>query len=371
VSFLQKNDDLKKYSIIDTRQFKDPEVLDKVLNLASEMEELSDLSDNWIRNNELHDSEKDRLVELREKLYLSDYPRKPIMVSLFVQPSTRTSFSFTSAMKRIGGDVFGSENAKDFSSFAKGESIEDAAEVIGGYGDVIVMRHPGDENHPGNKVAVNFANSCPIPVINAGAGTDQHPTQSLLDVYTIRKEKSRLNDLNVAFIGDLKNGRTVRSLIYLLAQHSNNKIDLVSTDDYTLKLDMKEWLREKSPKTGIKFYEYDIDNVVDVLRNADVVYMTRLQKEYETGRTDAANNSAYILTPKHVSEMNKDSIIMHPLPRVDEIDPAVDDDPRSKYFEQAKNGLYTRMALLNMVLTEKHGITDWEYDSEKAANSYK
>ena len=333
--------DLRSKSIIDTRQFKNPDVLSKVLDLAEKMEEYCRLGDEYkafmitgkfgneddieykeslkyeyekdFKNNYTFDSYlelkrgatlgklKIKYKKLKKELTFDNFLEKPIMVSFFAQPSTRTRFSFESAITRLGGNLFGSENAAEFSSFAKGESIEDAAQIMSGYGDVIVMRHKGDEKHPGNKVAVDFAYNSRVPVINAGAGTDQHPTQSLLDVYTIRKELGKLEGLNVAFIGDLKNGRTVRSLTYLLAQQNGNKLFFVSTSNYQLELDIKGWLREKMDKTGVRFNEIDVNDekeVMKVLSDSDVIYMTRLQKEYEKDRPGSADRSAFVLKPE-------------------------------------------------------------------------
>ena len=373
---MDKFDDLYRQSIVDTRQFKNPETLSKVLDLAQKMEALCKLGDEYKfmqmtgRSKEKLEETRSMLEPLEKELCFDKFPRKPIMISLFAQPSTRTRLSFESAMLRLRGEVFGSENAAEFSSFVKGETIEDAANVMGRYGDVVVMRHKGDEKHPGNKVAVDFANSCPAPMINAGAGTDQHPTQSLLDVYTIRKEIGRLDNLKVAFVGDLRNGRTVRSLVFLLAQQKNNELYFVSTDDYQLRLDMKVWLREKMRKTGVRFFEMGVSSLETILEDIDVMYVTRLQKEYEEGRENAAQSSAFMIKKKHLEKMKNSAIVMHPLPRIDEIATDVDSDRRAAYFRQAQNGLYVRMALLHMVITGNHGITGWEYNPEIAKKSY-
>jgi aspartate carbamoyltransferase catalytic subunit len=262
-----------------------------------------------------------------------------IMASLFYEPSTRTRFSFESAMARLGGSILTTENAKEFSSASKGESLYDSTSVMCGYADLIVMRH----NEPGSaKVAADVST---VPVINAGDGSGQHPTQALLDLYTIKDSFSAIDGLTIAMVGDLKYGRTVRSLSYLLTKYSNIKIYYVSPSVCRMDDDLKAYL------TRYEIEWIEEDSLDKVLPLVDCVYMTRIQKERfpdPEGYEKAAGK--YILDIENVKLMKKNSIIMHPLPRVDEISQEVDKDPRAQYFQQAKNGLFIRMALLYLLL---------------------
>jgi aspartate carbamoyltransferase catalytic subunit len=262
-----------------------------------------------------------------------------IMASLFYEPSTRTRFSFESAMKRLDGDILTTENARQFSSVAKGETIEDTTRIMAGYADVIVMRH----YEAGS--AEKAARISPVPVINAGDGAGQHPTQALLDLYTLKDNFEGLDGLRIAMVGDLKYGRTVRSLCYLLTKYSDIRIHFVSPTVCAMEDDIKEYLDRYRVSWSD---ETDLDRVIP---EVDCVYMTRIQKErfvVPEEYTEAAGK--YVLDVDKVRRMKANAIIMHPLPRVDEIPPEVDDDPRAKYFEQAKNGLYIRMALLYLLL---------------------
>ncbi len=264
---------------------------------------------------------------------------KTIMASLFYEPSTRTRFSFESAMHRLGGSVITTENAREFSSFAKGESLEDSIRILGGYADLIVMRH----NEIG--AAKRAAEISPVPVINGGDGAGQHPTQALLDLYTLYRAFRRIEGLRVAMVGDLRYGRTVRSLAYLLSKYSGVKLWFVAPPVSQMHHDIKSYLE----KRGVDWEEND--NLDHVLTMVDCVYMTRIQKErfLDVKEFEQANNR-YRLTPDNIKHMDPDAIIMHPLPRVGEIDAAVDADPRARYFEQARNGLWVRMALILYVL---------------------
>ncbi|MDX2454210.1 aspartate carbamoyltransferase [Desulfosarcina sp.] len=262
-----------------------------------------------------------------------------IMASLFYEPSTRTRFSFESAMLRLGGAVITTENAREFSSAAKGESLSDSTRIMNGYADVIVMRH----NEAGSAARASEI-SC-IPVINAGDGAGQHPTQALLDMYTIMDAFPEKNSLKIAMVGDLRYGRTVRSLSYLLTKYENVEIIFVSPPVCKMEGDIKAYL----DKNNVPWREET--DLAEVAPEVDCVYMTRIQKERfhdpEDYKTAAGR---YILTPERVRTMKPDAIIMHPLPRVDEIPKEVDDDPRAQYFQQAMNGLYIRMALLYLLL---------------------
>lgn len=263
-----------------------------------------------------------------------------IMASLFYEPSTRTRFSFEAAMLRLGGSIITTENAREFSSAAKGESLYDSTRIINGYADIIVMRH-----HEAGS-AEKAAQVSTAPVINAGDGAGQHPTQALLDLYTIKAHFHEINNLKVAMVGDLKYGRTVRSLSYLLTKYSGVRIFFVSPSVCRMESDIKSYLE----KAGIPWEEKtDLDTVLPLV---DCVYMTRIQRERFIVPEDYDEAvGKYILTLDKMRRMKPDAIIMHPLPRLNEIPQEVDDDPRAYYFEQAQNGLYIRMALLYLLLT--------------------
>jgi aspartate carbamoyltransferase catalytic subunit len=268
-----------------------------------------------------------------------------LMASLFYEPSTRTRLSFESAMKRLGGEVVSTENAQQFSSKAKGESLEDSIRVISAYCDVIVLRY---HKEGGAERAQRFSK---VPVINAGDGKGQHPTQALLDLYTIRKAFGGVNGLTVAMVGDLANGRTVRSLSYFLAKHfPDNRIIFVSPAQTTMGEDIKSYLNEHSVTWS------ETDDLRAIAPVADVIYQTRVQRErfkddaQSTYEEVVKESERFTINAEILDLMKKKAIIMHPLPRVTEISFAVDQDPRARYFEQAENGLYVRMALLKMIL---------------------
>ena len=265
-----------------------------------------------------------------------------IMASLFYEPSTRTRFSFESAMLRLGGSVITTENAREFSSAAKGESLADSTRIMNGYADVIVMRH----NEAGS--AARAAEISCVPVINAGDGAGQHPTQALLDMYTIADAFDGIKGLKIAMVGDLRYGRTVRSLCYLLTKYEAIEIIFVSPPVCKMEGDIKAYL----DKYAVPWREEtDLDHIAP---DVDCIYMTRIQKErFHSPEDYQAAAGKYILTPERVATMQPDAIIMHPLPRVDEIPKVVDDDPRARYFQQAQNGLYIRMALLYLLLAKR------------------
>lgn len=264
-----------------------------------------------------------------------------IMASLFYEPSTRTRFSFESAMLRLGGSVITTENAREFSSAAKGESLADSTRIINGYADVIVMRH----NEAGS--AARAAEISDIPVINAGDGAGQHPTQALLDLYTIVDAFAGVDNLKIAMVGDLRYGRTVRSLSYLLTKYANMEIVFVSPPVCKMEGDIKAYL----DRNNLAWREET--DLMTVAAEVDCIYMTRIQKERFHSPDDYLEAAGkYILTPERVQAMKPNAIIMHPLPRVDEIPKEIDDDPRARYFQQAQNGLYIRMALLYLLLNK-------------------
>jgi len=266
--------------------------------------------------------------------------RGRIMATLFYEPSTRTRFSFEAAMHRLGGGVVSTENAAEFSSVAKGETLEDTVRILNGYADVLVIRH----HEVGS--AKRAASVSRIPVINAGDGAGQHPTQALLDLYTIHKEIGSIDGLRIAMVGDLAQGRTVRSLAYLLSKYQDVRIYFVAPPLLKMKEDILGHLREK----GIWYTEEtDLDKV---LPEVNVVYQTRIQKERFGDRTADYEQcrGIYLITSESLRLMKADAIVMHPLPRLDEIAKEVDSDPRAAYFRQAQNGVCVRMALLTMVL---------------------
>ncbi len=263
-----------------------------------------------------------------------------VMAALFYEPSTRTRLSFESAMLRLGGRTMGTDNAREFSSAAKGETLEDTIRIVSGYSDVIVLRHH-EEGAARRAAAVSD-----VPVINAGDGKGQHPTQALLDLYTIKDELGRVDGVRVAMVGDLANGRTVRSLAYLLSKYRDVSIWFVAPPAVAMGADIKAHLDE----SGVRWHEQaDLDAV---LPHVDVVYQTRIQKERFGSEAEyAAVKGVYTIRPREMDLLPPTGILMHPLPRVDEIDPQVDQDPRAAYFRQARNGVAIRMALLDMVLS--------------------
>lgn len=263
-----------------------------------------------------------------------DYQNK-ILATLFYEPSTRTRFSFEAAMHRLGGRVLSTEHASAFSSEIEGEQVEDSIRIIGNYADVIVIRHHQEGG------AARAAEVSPVPVINAGDGDGgQHPTQALLDLYTIYRERP-LDGLSVAIIGELDKGRTARSLAYLLAKFERIKIFFVSPPELQMKPDILEYLDEHDVN-----YELEPD-LMRVIGEVDVVYQTRIRPE-RVG--DAELLRRYAINSAVLPRMKVSAMILHPLPRTVELDKLVDGDPRALYFRQAANGLYVRMALLTMLL---------------------
>lgn len=262
-----------------------------------------------------------------------------LLATLFYEPSTRTRFSFEAAMLRLGGQVIGFSEPNS-SSVAKGESIADTIRTISCYADVAVMRHP-KEGAP--RVA---ANSTDMPVINAGDGGHQHPTQTLTDLLTIRRTLGTFENITVGCCGDLKFGRTVHSLIKALSRYKNVKFVLISPEELTI----PDYVRkEVLIKNNIEFKE--VRTMQEALGEVDVLYMTRVQRERFFNEDDYIRlKDTYILDNEKMQLAKKDMIVLHPLPRVNEIATEVDNDPRAKYFEQAKNGMFVRMALIMSLL---------------------
>lgn len=265
----------------------------------------------------------------------TDLLKGKILASLFYEPSTRTRLSFEAAMIRLGGDVLTAEGIQ-FSSLYKGETIEDTMEMVGKYADIIAMRHPDQGS------ADIAASASKVPFINAGDGPGQHPTQALLDLYTILSECKTIDGLHIAMVGDLRYGRTVHSLCYLLGLYENIRLTLISPEELTMPEKVTSFLKEKN-------IPYEEKDDIHAGLDCDMIYMTRVQQERFADKSEYERlKLKYILTAKHLEK--KKAIIMHPLPRVGEISTDVDTLPNAAYFRQASNGVPVRMALLAMLL---------------------
>jgi aspartate carbamoyltransferase catalytic subunit len=312
--------------ILSTQQFSDRKTVEDIFQNAKKFEAQDTLPKN-------HPS-----IESTRRIL-----RNQILASVFYEPSTRTRFSFETAAYKLGAEVISSESAGQFSSAIKGETIEDSIRVIAGYADMIVLRH-SEKGSVGRAAEVS-----PVPIINAGDGAGEHPTQALLDLYTIEKELGTIDDLKVAMVGDLLNGRTIHSLIKLLANTKNPQIFLVSPPELKLPEEYLEFLKANN----IKFIE--TSNLNEILPQSDVVYMTRIQKERFTENPEEYERvkDSFIFDQSSLQLLPRKSVLMHPLPRVNEISTEVDKDPRAAYFRQAKNGLYVRMSLLEMLENEQ------------------
>jgi len=268
----------------------------------------------------------------RQKI-LSGY----VIASLFFEPSTRTRLSFESAVQYLGGSIIGFANA-DTSSVRKGESLKDTILTVSNYSDLIVMRNPLDGS-------ARFASEVsPVPVINAGDGANQHPTQCLLDLYSIRKTQGTLENLQIALVGDLKYGRTVHSLVQALSLFGAT-FHLVSPESLKLPSGVKKWIKD----AGLDYYQYT--ELSEVIPFADIIYMTRIQGERFPDPMEYEKvKNAYVLENKMLENSKEQLRILHPLPRVNEISEDVDDNPKAYYFQQAKNGVYVRQALIAAIL---------------------
>ena len=271
----------------------------------------------------------------------ADKCRGKIMATLFYEPSTRTQMSFQAAMIRLGGSVIGFDNPGN-SSVSKGENLKDTIQIVSSYSDILVMRH----NQEGSARAAALSANC--PVINAGDGGHLHPTQTLTDLLTLKTELGRLDNLTVGLCGDLKYGRTVHSILKALSCYKNNKFILISTPSLALPEYIKDVLRAR----GCEFRE--VNTIEEALPELDMLYMTRIQQErFPTKEEYERQKGVYILTREKMQLARKDMIVMHPLPRVNEIEVSIDDDPRAAYFRQAKCGMFVRMALILTTLNNE------------------
>ncbi len=300
-------------------------------------------------------SQLDKVVKKARKIMQSpaDYRHAcdgKILATLFYEPSTRTQMSFQTAMLKLGGRTIGFDNPMN-SSVAKGESLKDTISVISGYADIIAIRHPVE----GTAMAASLYSS--VPLINCGDGGHLHPTQTLTDIVTLSCEKGRLDHLKVGVCGDLLNGRTVHSLIKTLAKYEGNSFVLISTKELSVPLYIIDILE----KNGCP---YEISHSLsDAISDLDMLYMTRIQRERFKSEEDyQAQKNVFVLDREKLDRARDDMIVLHPLPRVNEITVDIDDDPRALYFKQAQYGMYGRMALILLLLQDE----DFMIESSKA-----
>ncbi len=277
------------------------------------------------------------VAEEFEKKPKQDILRNYVIASLFFEPSTRTRISFESAINKLGGKIVGFTD-ESTTSVKKGESLRDTIRVISNYSDLIIMRHH-------NEGSARFASEvASVPVINAGDGANQHPTQTLLDLYSVRKTQGTLENLDIAFAGDLKYGRTVHSLVIALCNYNCN-FHLISPVELKLPSSVKMYIKEKN----LKYYQYtDINKAIP---KVDILYMTRIQKERFTDQMEYEKVKSSYSLKNNMLDNSKDNLkILHPLPRVNEIDEDVDENPKAYYFQQALNGVFVRQALISLIL---------------------
>jgi len=291
----------------------------------------------------MRDLDKDQiltLIDLAEKIEKKEKQpdmRGRVMASLFFEPSTRTQLSFDTAMKRLGGEVIKMSGTKG-TSVEKGETLSDTVRIINQYSDIIVVRHPNEG------AARYISEQVNIPVVNAGDGSNQHPSQSMLDLYSIYKTQGTLNDLTIALVGDLKYGRTVHSLVYALSTFSP-KFIFISPES----LAMPDYIKEELSRLGVNFKESE--NLDEVVNNLDIMYVTRIQKERFADLQDYERvKNAYIIRAAQLENVKKNFKILHPLPRVNEIHVDVDALPAAYYFQQAGNGVFMRQSILSTLL---------------------
>ncbi len=288
-------------------------------------------------------SDLQEIVQLAGKIMknpenYSEACKGKILGTLFYEPSTRTKMSFQTAMLRLGGSVIGFDNPSN-SSVSKGESLKDTIKIVSGYADIIAMRHPLEGSAKG---ASKYSS---VPIINAGDGGHLHPTQTLTDIVTLHNEKGRLNHLTIGLCGDLKNGRTVHSLIKTMSHFEGNKFVLISTKELGIPKYIKDIMQEQN-------CEYvEVPTLQEAMPQLDVLYMTRIQRErFASMEEYEAQKGVFVLDREKLSLGKEDLKVLHPLPRVDEIAENIDDDPRCVYFKQAVYGMYARMALILLTL---------------------
>ncbi|EKO3486113.1 aspartate carbamoyltransferase [Vibrio fluvialis] len=287
-------------------------------------------------------SELELIVDTASRLKAEPNPellKNKVVASCFFEPSTRTRLSFETAVQRLGGTVIGFDNGGNTSLAKKGESLADSVQVISSYVDAFVMRHPQEG---AARLASEFSNG--VPVVNGGDGANQHPTQTLLDLFSIYETQGTLDNLNVAFVGDLKYGRTVHSLTQALAKFTNIRFFFIAPEV----LAMPDYLCQELEEAGIAFSTHA--SIEEVVPELDILYMTRVQKERFDESEYAHMKSAYILSADTLKTARPNLKVLHPLPRVDEITTDVDKTPHAYYFQQAENGVYAREALLALVL---------------------
>jgi aspartate carbamoyltransferase catalytic subunit len=282
-----------------------------------------------------------KIMELSERFEANPSPsllKGKVIATLFFEPSTRTRLSFETAINRLGGKIIGFSDSNS-SSVSKGETLHDTIKMVSNYADMIIMRHPLEGSA---RYAAEVAN---IPVINAGDGANQHPSQTLLDMYSIRKTQGRLDDINLFLVGDLKYGRTVHSLLMAMSQFKNPIFNFVAPPELAMPDEYKLFLSQK----GIRYFEHLEFN--DIINQADIIYMTRVQKERFIDPVEYEKvKNVYILRNEMLAGTKPTVKILHPLPRINEIHTDVDSNPKAYYFDQARNGVYTRMAIISHLL---------------------
>ena len=282
-----------------------------------------------------------KIMELSEKFEANpdqSLLKGKVIATLFFEPSTRTRLSFETAINRLGGKIIGFSDSNS-SSVSKGETLHDTIKMVSNYADMIIMRHPLEGSA---RFAAEVAN---VPVINAGDGANQHPSQTLLDMYSIRKTQGRLDDINLFLVGDLKYGRTVHSLLMAMSQFRNPIFNFVAPPELAMPDEYKHFLTQK----GIRYFEHLEIN--DIINQADIIYMTRVQKERFIDPVEYEKvKNVYILRNEMLAGTKSTVKILHPLPRINEIHTDVDSNPKAYYFDQARNGVYTRMAIISHLL---------------------
>ena len=290
------------------------------------------------------DFSKDEYLRIME--LAADFEKNPnqnlldgkVVASLFFEPSTRTRLSFETAINRLGGRVIGFSDSSS-SSVSKGETLHDTIRMVSNYADLIVMRHPLE----GSARYASEVSS--VPIINAGDGANQHPSQTLLDMYSIMKTQGRLDNINIFMVGDLKYGRTVHSLLMALSEFEKPVFNFIAPPELRMPVEYKHFLHSK----GIKYYEHT--EFTDIISEADIIYMTRVQKERFTDPIEYEKvKNVYILKNKMLKNTKPTVKILHPLPRVNEIHPDVDNNPKAYYFNQALNGVFTREAIIAHIM---------------------